>query len=341
MGDTTKIEWADHTFNPWSGCSKVSAGCAHCYAAALPPKMRRGAEWGEGRERVLAGEAYWRQPLAWARKAAAEGVRRRVFCASVADVFEDRPDLDPWRIRLWGLIDRTPHLDWLLLTKRPARMASWAAEHGWPVNAWAGVSVESQAAADERIPDLIRVPAPVRFLSCEPLLGPIHLDLRARWFGGGCRGGCLEADLYDSTDGAERCRRCQHPQAGGVRAPVDWIIVGGESGRHARPMHPDWARSLRNRAAAAGVAFLFKQWGEWAPVDDIEANGTDWPGMTNPDRADGGVREHFWRDSWVRQRSPVELHGRVGGDTSVLRVGKKAAGRLLDGVEHIDFPVPR
>jgi protein gp37 len=319
MGDTTKIEWADHTFNPWSGCAKISAGCTNCYAAALPPKMRREAAWGPLAERMPAGDAYWAQPRAWSRAAERDGVRRRVFCASTADVFEDRAELDPWRIRLWGLIDQTPHLDWLLLTKRPARMASWAAEHGWPVNAWAGVSVENQAAADERVPHLLKVPAPVRFLSCEPLLGAVYLG---EW---------LEAGY--ETNGPQGW--CSLP------SPIDWIIVGGESGRQARPMHPEWARGLRDQAAEAGVAFLFKQWGEWAPIDDIEANGTDWPGMTNPDRADGGVREHFWRDSWVRQRSPVELHGRVGGDTSVLRVGKKAAGQLLDGVEHLDFPVPR
>lgn len=253
MGDTTKIEWADHTFNPWSGCAKISAGCTNCYAAALPPKMRREADWGPLAERMPAGDAYWAQPQAWSRAAERDGVRRRVFCASTADVFEDRAELDPWRIRLWGLIDRTPHLDWLLLTKRPERMASWAAEHGWPVNAWAGVSVENQAAADERVPHLLRVPAPVRFLSCEPLLGPVDVS---PWLG-----------------------------------QLAWIIVGGESGRLARPMHPSWVRSLREQAASGGVPFLFKQWGHSAP--------------------------------------------------GALHVGKKAAGRLLDGVEHLDFPVPR
>ncbi len=244
----TNIEWADFTFNPWSGCSKISAGCAHCYAAALPPKMRRHALWGPDARRVPATDEYWRQPLAWNRAAARDGVRARVFCASTADVFEDRSDLDPWRERLWRLIADTPQLDWLLLTKRPERMARWAAEHGWPANAWAGTSVENQTAAAERVPKLLGVPARVRFLSCEPLLGPVDLH--------------------------------------GVRP--DWIIVGGESGRQARPMHPDWARGLRDQAASNDVPFLFKQWGEH--------------------------------------------------DENGVRVGKAAAGRLLDGQLYDGFP---
>lgn len=293
MSETT-IEWADYTFNPWSGCAKISAGCLNCYAAALPPKMRRGAVWGEGQERMPAGDAYWHQPRLWARRAGAEGVRRRVFCASTADVFEDRPDLDGLRWRLWELIRETPELDWLLLTKRPERMASWADEHGWHPNAWAGASVENQAAADARLPHLLKVPARVRFLSCEPLLG--RVDLR------------------------------------GTR--LDWIIVGGESGPRARPMHPDWVRGLRDQAALDGAPFLFKQWGEWAPAEEVEANGTDWPGMD--------VRSHSWPDAPLRETArrmgQGEIAGPIGSDTHVLRVGKKAAGRRIDGVEHLAFP---
>lgn len=266
MGES-KIEWTDYTFNPWSGCAKVSAGCAHCYAAALPPRMRRGAVWGADAERVPASDAYWRQPLGWARAAAREGVRRRVFCASTADVFEDRSDLDPLRARLWELIRATPELDWLLLTKRPHRMAAWACKHGWPDNAWAGASVENQAAADERVPHLLKVPARVRFLSCEPLLGPVDLE---PWLDQG----------YESNGPAGWM---QGP------SPIHWIIVGGESGARARPMHQEWARSLRARAEAAGAAFLFKQWGEH--------------------------------------------------DENGARVGKTAAGRLLDGALHNGFPV--
>lgn len=283
MSANTEIEWADHTFNPWSGCSKVSAGCAHCYAAALPPKMRRHALWGPDARRVPATDEYWRQPLTWDRAAAREGVRARVFCASTADVFEDRGDLDPWRIRLWKVIDQTPHLDWLLLTKRPQRMAGWAAEHGWPENAWAGVSVENQAAADERQPWLAKVPARVRFLSCEPLLGPVVPLGR-----------------------------------------VDWIIVGGESGPSARPMRPMWVRRLRTEAAVMGAAFFFKQWGEWAPAEEVR------PGITGSDLRlfeeageASGMASHQFRN---------------GPPHEVWRVGKKAAGRLLDGREHLALP---
>ena len=159
MSENSKIEWTDHTFNPWSGCVKVSPACQHCYAAALPPAYRRNAVWGAHTDRMPASDSYWAQPLAWDRKARKEGVRRRVFCASTADVFEDRADLDPLRERLWDLIQKTPNLDWLLLTKRPEVMFKWSQSHPWPVNAWAGTTVESQDWADRRIPWLLRVPA--------------------------------------------------------------------------------------------------------------------------------------------------------------------------------------
>jgi protein gp37 len=299
MSANTEIEWADHTFNPWSGCSKVSAGCAHCYAAALPPKMRRHALWGPDARRVPATDEYWRQPLAWDRAAAREGVRARVFCASTADVFEDRGDLDPWRIRLWKIIAETPHLDWLLLTKRPRRMAGWAAEHGWPENAWAGVSVENQAAAYQRVEHLLDVPARVRFLSCEPLLGAV--DLRVS----------LEAG-YESNGPEGWCS---------LPSPIHWIIAGGESGRHARPMHPDWVRSLRDQAAANDVPFFFKQWGEWAPEADATAHGAVHP---------------LAFDRSLMGRATPWHHFGLGAMT--WRVGKKAAGRLLDGREHLALP---
>lgn len=276
MSKDTTIEWAHHTFNPWSGCAKISAGCTHCYAAALPPAMRRGAEWGAQTPRIPASDAYWREPLAWNRAALKAGGRRRVFCASTADVFEDRADLDPWRERLWELIRGTPELDWLLLTKRPRVMARWAATHDWPSNAWAGTSVEDQRAADERIPHLLRVPARVRFLSMEPLLGPVRFDAVP----------VLAANYgYDAN-------------------PLDWVIVGGESGRHSRPMHPDWARGLRDQCVQAGVPFFFKQWGEWAPMVPYDPEGP--------------------------APQPHQLHGWSDGHISA-RVGKAVAGRILDG----------
>lgn len=232
MAANTKIEWAHDTFNPWTGCAKVSPACQHCYAEGFARFPHIGT-WGASGARMRTSDANWKKPLAWDRQAKAAGTRRRVFCASLADVFEDRADLDPMRADLWRLIKQTPSLDWLLLTKRPARMASWAAEHGWPENAWAGTTVEDQRRADERIPALLQVPARVRFLSMEPLLGPV--------------------DLSGYT-------------MGGVPAvPLHWVIAGGESGPNARPMHPKWVRSLRDQCIQADVPFHFKQWGEWAP----------------------------------------------------------------------------
>jgi protein gp37 len=229
--------------------------------------MRRHAVWGPNEPRVEASESYWQLPARWNRAAEKAGERRRVFCASVADVFEDRSDLDPIRERLWGLIEDSPNLDWLLLTKRPAKMARWAETHPWPANAWAGASVENQEAADERIPYLLRVPARVRFLSCEPLLGPV--DLEKLW----CH--CCETDEHVRYNpGAQPwCIECDSevgpaswldPCADERQAGINWVIVGGESGRKARPMHPDWARTLRDQCVGAGVACV--TWDEFPAV---------------------------------------------------------------------------
>lgn len=285
----TKISWAHYTMNPWSGCVKVSPACANCYAANLPPSMRRGAEWGADTPRVPASESYWQGPIAWDRKAAKAGERHRVFCASTADVFEARADLDPARARLFRLIENTPNLDWLLLTKRPDHMAEWfRAQVGgfrWPANAWAGATVEDQRRADERIPHLLRVPARVRFLSMEPLLGAV--DVRP-W-----------VNPVRFPDGT-------------ALNPVNWIIAGGESGHNARPSDPVWIRALRDQCLAAGVAFHFKQWGEWAPAHQIVAGV--WEARLDGEERRPCPRTYRWDDvteSWC--------------------VGKRAAGRLLDG----------
>jgi len=327
MSENSKIEWTDHTFNPWSGCVKVSPACQHCYAAALPPAYRRNAVWGAHTDRMPASDSYWAQPLAWDRKARKEGVRRRVFCASTADVFEDRADLDPLRERLWDLIQKTPNLDWLLLTKRPEVMFKWSQSHPWPVNAWAGTTVESQEWADRRIPHLLKVPAQIRFLSCEPLLGAIDISgylTRPQW-GEVNEHGTRPYQIVPRND------------------LIQWVIAGGESGPNARPSHPDWFRLLRDQCREAGVPFLLKQWGEWAPGEEVEANGTDWCGMYEPDRDNGGVPKHYWPDSPLRETAmrlgKGEMSQNLCDDTCVLRVGKKAAGRLLDGVEHNEFPV--
>lgn len=233
MAENSRIEWTTHTFNAWTGCAKVSPACRFCYAESWDKRFNDGDRWGVNAARPVTSDANWRKPLAWDRAAAAAGRRDRVFCASLADVFEARDDLIQPRARLWRLIEATPNLDWLLLTKRPENMLSmipWGI-NPWP-NVWLGTTVEDQQRADERIPILLDTPAAVRFLSCEPLLGPVDLNEAA----------------------------CPWEQCWGTN--VDWVICGGESGgRHARPMQQEWARSLRDQCQAAGVVFHFKQWG--------------------------------------------------------------------------------
>lgn len=354
MSENTGISWTHHTFNPWSGCAKISAGCAHCYAAALPPKMRRMAEWGENGTRIPASESYWNEPLKWARKAAAAGERRRVFCASVADVFEDRADLDPWRERLWDLIRQTPELDWLLLTKRPERMARWAADHEWPANAWAGTSVEDQRAAEKRIPYLLKVPAAVRFLSCEPLLGLVEgLDKYLSKASLGqcpcllCKATGLKnrepGRLGSGQPGDGPCPDCHEGYVGGI----GWVIVGGESGPHARPMHPEWARGLRDQCEAAEVPFHFKQWGEWAPWlneahlthNGAEKHAHQW---LQPD-GNGGYcwivdGDGSW-SNWTGEPPQTDTEHKATRTAIMGKHGKHGAGRILDGRTWDEFPV--
>jgi protein gp37 len=196
----------------------------------------------------MASDAYWKQPLAWNRKAEREGRRIRVFCGSTCDVFEDRPELiEPWE-RLWKVIEETDSLDWLLLTKRPHVMDAWVDGHPWHSNAWAGVTVEDQERADERIPLLLQVPARIRFLSMEPLLGPVGLT----------------SVTYDGI-GRDALRVDDPGTFGAQERHLDWVIVGGESGPHARPMHPDWVRGIRDQCQAAGVPFFFKGWNGSGP----------------------------------------------------------------------------
>jgi protein gp37 len=312
MSENSKIEWTHHTFNPWWGCAKVSPGCDHCYAEALGNRF--GTPWGVDAERREFGEKHWDEPRKWNAKAAAAGERHRVFCASMADVF-DKNAPSGARQRLLSLIADTPHLDWLLLTKRignASRMLQEACMHDGRLmdandqyralpNLWLGISVVNQEEADRDIPKLLRVPAAVRFLSMEPLLGPVEFSNVSR-----------RADAISQL---------------GKKAllGIDWVIVGGESGRGARPMHPDWARSLRDQCAAAGTPFFFKQWGEWAPADAIS------------DDEDRKLEER-WLSVSGRSLDPSEGVDIFKGDEVVYRAGKKAAGRTLDGRTHDEFP---
>lgn len=249
MAKGSKIEWTHHTFNPWWGCERVSAACKNCYAETWAHRLGLDL-WSKGAPRRMMSDAYWRQPIAWDRDAKAAGRRDRVFCASMADVFEDRRDLDAPRDRLWALIADTPNLDWLLLTKRPERVAHIAPWRVWPRNVWLGATIENQRWAEKRLPHLLSHPAVVHFVSCEPLLGPIDL---APWMSQGVH--------------------C-----------VGWVIAGGESGHRARPMNPFWARSLRDQCRAHGVPFHFKQWGNWRPAaGSLEGRAVRvMPGQTGP-----------------------------------------------------------
>lgn len=227
--EDSKIEWTDHTLNPWIGCTKISPGCRNCYAAAQNRRYR-GDNWGPDKPRRLLGADNWKKPMRWNRRAAREGTRMRVFCGSMCDVFDEAGPADE-RLRLWALIRATTHLDWLLLTKRPENIASmlppdWG--EGYP-NIWLGTTVENAEMAAKRIPILRALPATVRFLSVEPLLGPIE-------------------DLDP--------------------VGIDWVIAGGESGPAARPMTLEWARSIRDQCVRADVAFFFKQWGTFGLDDD-------------------------------------------------------------------------
>jgi protein gp37 len=234
MGATTEISWCDSTFNPWWGCHKVSAACRSCYAEAFAKRTGHNV-WGEGGERRTFGEKHWNEPLKWNRQAQAAGVRRRVFCASMADVFEDHRIAAQERPRLWKLIASTPWLDWLLLTKRPENIramvpAHWLDAGRTPINVWYGCTVESVSTMD-RISHLLNVPAVVRFISAEPLLEALDL---------------LPYLTITDFNG----RPCIHQ-----------VIVGGESGHKARPFQVQWARSIVEQCRAAGVAPFVKQMG--------------------------------------------------------------------------------
>lgn len=276
MAENSKIEWTDHTFNPWMGCTKVSPACQNCYAERDMDHRYGKVAWGPKGTRVLTSEANWRKPLRWEREARETGKPLRVFCASLADVFEDWGgnllnskgvpvfNMGWVRKRLFKLIESTPNLIWLLLTKRPENIRQF-----WPSpklfqNVWLGTSIENQEWTDKRLPYLHEAKRAgivlTTFVSAEPLVGPVVLQ--------GNFGGTYYNHLGQSG--------------------IDWVITGGESGPNARPCDPDWFRSLRDQCELTETPFHFKQWGEF------DENGE--------------------------------------------RVGKKAAGRLLDNVEHNGIP---
>ena len=271
MGENTKIEWAHHTMNFWIGCTPVSGACDHCYAQTLSERYGW-AEWGASKPRHRTSAENWKKPLAWDRKAAKLGERHRVFSNSLSD-WADKEVPDVWRDDSMKVIEATPNLDWLLLTKRGNVMAKYFRDRSRvPANVWPGVTAETQGDLDARLVFLMGLwgqGARRVFLSMEPLLERVVLS---------------EAFLELGS--------------------AAWVIVGGESGNGARPMHPDWARSLRDQCRAAGVPFLMKQWGEWAPYD---------------------------RGRFIS--GPIDL--------PIQKFGKKLAGRLLDGIEHNGVPATK
>lgn len=320
MAENSKIEWTTHTFNPWRGCTKISEGCKHCYAETLSKRNPATLGiWGDNGTRVVASDGYWKQPLKWNRDAEKTGERPRVFCASLADWLEDRPELVEPRARLIKLIHATPNLDWLLLSKRTENWRDLVDEaceyeHGetwqslWtqgeaPENIWIGTTVENQEQADKRIPELLKIPAQVRFLSCEPLLGPVELY---KW---------MKGDGHDQ------------PWMEGI----DWVIAGGESGPGARPAHPDWFRSLRDQCTAAGVPFLFKQQGEWQYGSKIGS-------VNHIVLSDGRHGETPQDIGWSLTQPNADHRWHALNPTMMAKVGKKAAGRILDGREWNELP---
>lgn len=348
MGDNTKIEWCDATWNPIRGCSRVSQGCVNCYAEAIAARFsgpgqayhgiatRKPSRWTNT---VVMIDALLDQPMRWKKP-------RRIFANSMSDPFHDGL-ADDDVARLWAYMMGAYWHTLIVLTKRPARARAlltserfrdrvmdciegevhadagelslydplerhtqdWRAHDfsPWPApNIWLGVSVEDQAAADERIPQLLDTPATVRFLSCEPLLGPVHLE---EWL-----------DDYGRLDG-DTATYVDVPKTG-----LDWVIAGGESGTGARPMHPDWARGLRDQCADARVPFFFKQWGEWYPGELVD-DGSKL--IASPD-----CEHDPEAPNWEFRYAAFQRVDKEG----MLRVGKKLSGRLLDGAEHMAFP---
>jgi protein gp37 len=311
MSNHTKIQWTDHTFNPWVGCTKVSYACDHCYAEQWAKRSGHPELWEGDRRRTTTTN--WKQAIKWDRAAAAAGVRRRVF-PSLCDVFDNQVP-EWWRHDFWHRIEQTPNLDWLLLTKRPQNIAAmlptpetrvkpW--DTGWP-NVWLGVSAGNQEEADRNIPILLAIPAKVQFVSLEPLLGPIDLTAIA------CPNGCQPPEYCPQChrDGGEATGTFSVLRSG----CLDMVIVGGERGPDARPMHPDWPRKIRDDCISAGVPFFFKQHGEWIGVPDLK-------GLLD------GASPHFR----IFDQCPRDQHHQA------VRIGKRAAGRVLDGRTWNEMP---
>jgi protein gp37 len=343
--ENSHIEWTDHTWNPWIGCTKVDKLCTNCYAEARDIRFEDGKHWGKGAPRQRTAPGNWREPYRWNRahtdalRAWCDGAgvmdqkprSPRVFCASLADWLDGEVPIE-WLADMMVVIAECRNLTWLLLTKRPenwrprmtaacellgrrgeagdyAASAAFIMVDGWlsghagpPEHIWMGTSVGDQESADTRIPQLLTIPAKIRFLSCEPLLGPVNLLRHCN----------LQAGAHQQF----RHVKC-----------VDWVIAGGESGKNARPMHPDWATSLRDQCKRVDTAFFFKQWGEWAPGTHVESDGT---------LATATLFDEKWIFGTQTAKQSENCHADDSPD--MYRVGKRNAKPSLDGKEWKEFP---
>ncbi|MDK1386327.1 phage Gp37/Gp68 family protein [Sinorhizobium sp. 8-89] len=365
MADGTKIEWTDATWNPITGCAVVSPGCTNCYAMKLAGTRlknhtsRKGLTKDTKAGPVWTGEVRFNrewldQPLRWTKP-------RMIFVCAHGDLFAEGVP-DEWIDQVFAVMALSPQHTFQVLTKRPERMRDYLSstdtylrilgaadplraarpELGdvpisdtrhmshWP-HVWLGVSVEDQKRADERIPILLDTPAAVRWISAEPLLGPIDLK-GLREFNPEGKPWVDALSGAVTSGGVPRSRReCGMNVRTSWELPkLDWVVAGGESGPGARPMHPNWARELRDQCAAVGVPFLFKQWGEWTPGENVE-------------RQRGVVdTAEFINDTWHYVRENLaNTDGHIEDEPDLYRVGKKFAGRLLDGIEHNGFPEVR
>lgn len=317
MSANTKIEWCHATVNWWAGCTAISPACDNCYAKRMAGRLWE-TQWGPGKPRhqfIGAADAL----RALDRKAKRLGQPLLVFHNSLSDFFDNEVPQD-WRDLAFQAMAETPNLIHLLLTKRIGNAGNMLPvpfdfDKHYP-NVWIGITVVNQEEADRDIPKLLAIPAAKRFLSMEPLLGPVDLtNIEAKVGVGTDVFSCLQYD-GDPDDDVEF----------GTKT-IDWVIVGGESGPSARPMHPDWAFDLRDQCAAAGVQFMFKQWGEWTPGVNVERQRGIIPIAS------------LWNDTW--QVSSLNLAtdgGHIDDEPDVYRVGKKEAGRMLDGREWNGFP---
>lgn len=322
MAENSAISWTTHTWNPVIGCTKVSPACDGCYAEAMMDKRYHRVQWGKpGQQGTLSrtSDSTWNDPHRWQRQAEKDGTRPFVFCASLADVFDNQWD-PQWRAEAFEVMRDTPNLVYLLLTKRPQNIVKMVKQIGFmPDNIAFGSTVEDRERVTKNLPHLI-VAAALRplflFASCEPLLGDLG-DL-SPWMTG---------DPYPQrlADGERYKNGIKIGADGWAKLPaIGWWITGGETdqgGHKARPTHPDWFRSIRDQALHHGLAYHHKQNGEWVPW--IPRNG-------NPD---GKPIQHVMQDG-------SEYHpGNYGSSLqSMIKVGKKLSGRCLDGVEHDAFP---